>query len=325
MGIRSRSKPPLTDRPATALAVTVAVVALAASFAPAEEPKRPKVTGVAHIAVYAHDVDKTLAFYRDLLGYAEPFRLNRGSGALHLAFVKVNDRQFVEVFPEKAEGTDRLNHIALEVEDAEAMRAYLAARGVKVPDKVPVGRIGNANFNITDPDGHTVEIVQYLPGGRTAQQKGRDLPETRVSSRIMHVGVAVASLDKAMAFYGDVLGLKETWRGSAKGKELNWVNVRVPDGDDYVEFMLYKTPPTLQRLGTMHHLCLEVPDIEAAKSVLDARPARKDYPREMTIQTGVNKKRQLNLYDPDGTRIELMEPKTVDGQPAPSSTAPPPG
>jgi hypothetical protein len=44
----------------------------------------------------------------------------------------------------------------------------------------------------------------------------------------------------------------------------------------------------------------------------------------MDIQTGVNRKRQLNLYDPDGTRVELMEPRTVDGTQAPPSTAPPP-
>ena len=38
----------------------------------------------------------------------------------------------------------------------------------------------------------------------------------------------------------------------------------------------------------------------------------------------MNSKRQINLYDPDGTRIELMEPNTVDGKPAPDSTAPVP-
>lgn len=334
MRAATRDNPPRAGapRPAPAslpaAAAAIAVLAIAASFAAAEEPKRPRITGVAHIAVYAHNVDQTLAFYRDFLGYAEPFRLDRASGALHLAFVKINDRQFIEVFPEKTAGTDRLNHIALEVDDAEAMRAYLASRGVKVPEKVPVGRVGNANFNITDPDGHTVEIVQYLPDGRTARQKGRDLPDSRISTRIMHVGVVVASLDRAMKFYGDILGLEETWRGSARGKDvLSWVNVRVPDGDDYVEFMLHAgaSPPALQRLGTMHHVCLEVADIEAAKSALEARPARRDYDRPLTIQTGVNRKRQLNLYDPDGTRIELMEPKTVDGQPAPSSPAPPPG
>jgi lactoylglutathione lyase len=306
------------------LAVVAAGTVALASAAPAQAPKRPRITGVAHIAVYAHDVDKTVAFYRDFLGYAEPFRLNRGSGVLHLAFVKVNDRQFVEVFPEKAEGGDRLNHIALEVEDAEAMRAYLASRGVKVPAKVPVGRIGNANFNITDPDGHTVEIVQYLPEGRTAKERGNDLPDSRISSRIMHVGVSVASLGPALDFYRDILGCQETWRGSAKGKELNWVNVKVPDGDTYVEFMLYKGDLPTQRLGTMHHLCLETPDIDKAKATLEARPARQDYTRDLEIKTGVNRKRQLNLFDPDGTRIELMEPMTVDGTPAPSSPAPPP-
>jgi catechol 2,3-dioxygenase-like lactoylglutathione lyase family enzyme len=304
--------------------VTIASLAASASVASAEDAKRPRITGVGHIAVYAHDVDRTLAFYRDFLGYGEPFRLDRPGGNLHLAFVKINDRQFVEVFPEKEAGTDRLNHIALEVEDAEAMRVYLASRGVKVPDKVPVGRIGNANFNINDPDGHTVEIVQYLPDGWSMRQKGKNMPESRISPRIMHVGIAVGSLGPAMAFYRDILGFEETWRGSARGQELNWVNVKVPDGDDYVEFMLYKAPPTVARLGTMHHLCLEVPDIERAKSTLEARPARKDYPHEMEIKTGTNRKRQLNLYDPDGTRLELMEPKTVDGTPAPSSAAPPP-
>jgi lactoylglutathione lyase len=33
---------------------------------------------------------------------------------------------------------------------------------------------------------------------------------------------------------------------------------------------------------------------------------------------------EVNLFDPDGTRVELMEPNTIDGKPAPSSTAPPP-
>ena len=57
---------------------------------------------------------------------------------------------------------------------------------------------------------------------------------------------------------------------------------------------------------------------------LKARAAKVGYTREIAIQTGVNKKRQINLYDPDGTRIEVMEAREVDGVPAPSSTAPVP-
>ena len=305
-----------------ALGLVMAMIGLAAGDEPAV--KRPRITGVAHLAIYAHDVDKSLAFYKDYLGYAEPYRLTTASGGLHLAFLKINERQYLEVFPEKAAGTDRLNHISVETDDAEAMRAYLASRGVKVPARVGLGRIGNANFNINDPDGHTVEIVQYKPEGWTLREKGKFLPESRISSRAMHLGIAVGSLDRAMAFYGEILGFTETWRGSANGKQLSWVNMKVPDGDDYVEFMLYKGDLPTARLGTMHHLCLEVPDIEAAKKTLEARPASRTYTRPLEVRTGINRKRQLNLFDPDGTRIELMEPRTVDGTPTTSSDAPAP-
>ena len=85
----------------------------------------------------------------------------------------------------------------------------------------------------------------------------------------------------------------------------------------------YDQLPTA-RLGTLHHICLEVPDIDKAKADLESRPARKNYTRPMDIATGTNRKRQMNLYDPDGTRSEVMEPNTVDGKPAPPSSAPPP-
>jgi hypothetical protein len=46
------------------------------SLAAAQDVKRPRITGVAHIAVYAHDPEETIAFYRDFLGFGEPYRLN---------------------------------------------------------------------------------------------------------------------------------------------------------------------------------------------------------------------------------------------------------
>jgi hypothetical protein len=42
------------------------------------------------------------------------------------------------------------------------------------------------------------------------------------------------------------------------------------------------------------------------------------------MHLGINRKRQANLFDPDGTRTEIMEPNTIDGKPTPSSTAPAP-
>jgi len=290
----------------------------------AEAPRRPKITGVAHVALYVHDIEKSRAYYKDFLGFGEPYKLDNPDGSLALTFIKINDRQYIELFPEKAPNTDRLNHISIETDDAESMRAYLGANGIKVPDRVGKGRIGNSNFNVTDPDGHTVEIVQYEPDGWSVREKGKFLDGPRISTRMTHVGIAVGALDPAMKFYRDLLGFQEFWRGSSDGKQLSWVNLRVPDGDDYLELMLYGQTPSLASLKTMHHICLEASDIAGAAADLEKRPARSAYTRTIESHTGVNRKRQMNLYDPDGTRTELMETHTVDGTPTPSSTAPPP-
>ncbi len=304
--------------------LTSLLVAAIASAVPADEPKRPKILGVAHIALFVHDIGKARAFYKDFLGYGEPFQLDNQDGSLSLTFIKVNERQYIELFPEKEANTDRLNHISIEVDDAEAMRVYLASKGIKVPEKVGKGRIKNSNFNIKDPDGHTVEIVQYEPDGWSVREKGKFMDGPRISTRIAHLGIAVGKLEPAMQFYGEVLGFKELWRGSRDGKVLDWVNMQVPDGKDYIEFMLYDQAPNLKRLGTLHHICLEVADMDKAVADLEKRPARKEYTQPMEIKTGVNRKRQMNLYDPDGTRSEIMEPKTIDGKPTPSATAAPP-
>ena len=291
-----------------------AALVMAASAA---EPQRPRITGVAHIALYVHDIGQSREFYRDFLGFQEPFQLDDPDGSLHLTWIKVNDRQYIELFPEKTAATDRLNHISLEVDDAEAMRAYLAANGVKVKDKVTKGRIGNSNFTINDPDGHGVEIVQYEPDSWTSREEGKFMAGPRVSTRIRHLGISVGSLEPSLKFYCGLLGFQETWRGSRGGPWLSWVNLKVPEGDDYIELMLYDpaSPPTVGQLGGMNHICLEAADAARAEQTLKSRPLPAGCKALTPLKTGVNGKRQVNCYDPDGTRVELMEPHTVDGKP----------
>jgi len=290
------------------------------------KPTRPQITGLSHIALYVHDLEQSRAFYKNFLGCQEPYSLPNTNGGVQLTFIKINDRQFIELFPEKAgqTNTDRLYHIAIETDNAEAMRRYLAACDIKVPDKVPKGRIGNLNFNIFDPDGHQVEIVQYLPDGWTMREKGKFLGGDRVSSSLKHVGIIVTNLEASEKFYAQ-LGFHETWRGSRNTNQLSWVNLKLPESDDYVELMLYTELPPPDKRGTAHHMSLEVPDIDRAKAALETNSFRTNYARPLQVQTGINRKRQMNLYDPDGTRVELMEPKPVDGIAPPSSTAPFPG
>jgi catechol 2,3-dioxygenase-like lactoylglutathione lyase family enzyme len=289
-----------------------------------KDPKRPPITGIAHASFYTKDVESARRFYKDFLGYAEPFSLMASNGKnLALTFIKINDRQYVEVFPEKKQGGNRMYHFAVETTDAEAMRKYLASKGVKVPEKTPKGRTGNSNYFVTDPNGTICEIVQYEPGSMSDKTLGRDMPKARVSTRMSHVGFMVPDLDKAVAFYCGILGFKETWRGSRDEKNVTWVNLKVPDGNDYIELMLYDKEPSEGSMGSMNHICLEVKDVAESASLLKSRQLPEGCKTPTEMKTGINKKRQINCFDIDGTRVEIMEASTVDGQPVPSSTAPP--
>src|SRR5438270_11881420 len=123
--------------------------------------KRPAIIGVAHIGLKTDDLAAARNFYGHYLGYQEPFTLDKPSGGLMLTYFKVNDHQYIEIFPDlKSKTQDRLSHIAFETTDIRGLRDYLANRGVKVPDTVPQGQDGNLSIVLKDPDGHNVEFVQ---------------------------------------------------------------------------------------------------------------------------------------------------------------------
>jgi len=78
------------------LVVLSSLTAASVAFA-AEKP--PRILGISHVEVKASDVAKSVAFYRDFLGFAEQGRLNYANdGLLMLAFMKVSDNQQTEVF-----------------------------------------------------------------------------------------------------------------------------------------------------------------------------------------------------------------------------------
>lgn len=297
-------------------------------------PARPRITGLSHVALWVSDLDRSRAFYEGYLGFGEPYSLKGDSGAVQIAWVKINDRQSLELFPTGGgapKDGDSLYHIALETDDAQGMLDYLRSRGVTgpggrpLPEKAKAGRIGNLNYFTQDPDGHVVEFTQYMPDGWTLQKARQSLPPSRIAWRMSHAGIAVANLAASLGFYRDILGFRETWRGSSDGKILSWVNLRVPDGRDYIELMLVGAKPDAGRLHVLHHACLEVPDARAAQDELKSRTLPAGCRAPDPLKVGVNGKRQVNCYDPDGTRVEIMEANTFDGRPVPASTAPAPG
>ena len=316
--------------PSATLAFAAGFALFAATFAFTQEaaPQRPQITGISHAGYFVTDLPKAIGFWHDLLGFDEYTTLSKpDTDQIRIAFIKINDDQHIELFTDAPPSPpNMMSHYCFSVSNVEEMRAYLRSKGFDVkPGNGGKTRTGDYAFEIEDPDGTLVEFVQSLPTGIEMQDKGKFMPPTRISDAIYHVGFLVGNLDKSLAFYEGVLGFHEIWRGSSNGKELSWLNLQVPDGKDYIELMLYNGKPT--GFGTKNHTSLVVPDVQKAVADLESRPAYKTYltyGKPLVVQVGKNGKRQVNLYDPDGTRVELMEPVTVDGKPVPPSTAPPP-
>jgi lactoylglutathione lyase len=309
-------------------ALTAAVVLLTvASSVLAQDaaPQRPRITGISHVGYFVSDLPKAISFWHDFLGYDEAYDLKRpGTNDVRIAFIKINDRQHIELFTDApAAPPNRMSHLCFTVDNIEQMRAYLRSKGYNVkPGNGGKTRTGDYAFEIKDPDGTLVEFVQSLPTGMEMQAAGKLMPPTRIAPSIYHVGFLVGNAEKSIAFYRDVLGFRETWRGGRDPKVLSWINLQVPDGTDYIELMLYsKLPATF---GSENHTSLVVPDMQQAIATLTARPAYAAYGKKLEMRVGVNGKRQVNLFDPDGTRVELMEAHTADGKPVAPSTAPPP-
>ena len=279
------------------LVLLVCVLGVSAS---AQAPARPPIVGLDHVAFRISDIEAAQRFYGELLGY--PVVQPRMAGAPLM--VRVNKRQAIVLEPGlPADVDDRLSHIAFATADLPALKAYLDARGV-VSDG-PLGRTcGRTALRAQDPDGNVVEFVQedvIVASPPTS-------PYVPLSTRLYHTGVAVRDEAKAHAFYREVLGLEEIWRGGGDPARTSWVNMRVPDGTDYVEYMLNDTPPTRQQLGSQHHAALLVPDMQAAWEAVRARTPAAARAKLQKPRIGRNNKWQLNLFDHDGTRVELMEP-----------------
>jgi lactoylglutathione lyase len=272
---------------------------------------------------YAHDMEKSIHFYRNVLGYSDVSRETGPAGAARRVFVDINRVQYVELLPEVKPNTDRLERFGFVTDDVEAMRVYLASRGVEVPAGTATGPRGVRCFAVKDPDGHVLEFVEQRPAS-PARGVGTDLADDRVSGCLMHVGFITYSLQASMAFYRDILGCVETWRGSRDHKTLSWVQLKLPDSVDYIEFMLYDEFPSLERLGVLNHYGLEVPDIRNARELLAGRTGYAGYTRPLEPVIGACHHRLMNTFDPDGTRAEYMERATYDGLPKPSGNEPPP-
>jgi catechol 2,3-dioxygenase-like lactoylglutathione lyase family enzyme len=254
------------------------------------------------MCVYASDMDAAGLFYGHILGGVKGDDPQDPRGARYY----FNPTQFVEVLPLPAEhGEGRMGCVAYTTADANGLRSYLQTHGF-ASDEVRTASDGSVWFKTNDPEGNEIQFVQL---GRPPAMSAEVMP---IGRHIIHVGYLVHSREAEDRFYKDVLGFKPYWFGAMQADHLDWVSQQVPDGHDWLEYMMVGdgSDVPLSRvnqgeLGVLNHFSIGVPNMEEAVTTL-IKEGRLS-PRHDGPQMGKDGKWQANLYDPDGTRVELME------------------
>ncbi len=281
-------------------------IVLAAAFFPGlllaqpASPSRPTIGGISHVTLLADDIPKSQQFYAELLGWDQVPSADAKSGVRFYA----NHSQYVElVSPPQAGLADRLDMVAFLTSDAEALRRYLGINGVDVPRAVTAEADGSRSFVVHDPEGNKVGFTQdgsHPPAAPPTASRS-------LSSHIMHAGYVVRNRAALDHFYKDLLGFRLYWQGGNPDTRVDWVMMQVPDGTDWIEYMLYlPAKPSLAQLGSANHLAPGVVSVAELQKRLEARGWKAAAGTNPQV-LGVDGKMQLDLHDPDGTRIEFME------------------
>ena len=267
-----------------------------AAFAPLgaqTAAKRPAITGIAFPRFYTTDPAGAEKFYGNTLG----FKRHELNGVW---IYPVNRSQWVEVLtsPPPPQPDVRMAAVAFTTRNAAGLEHYLAAHGIKAELPLKVGE-----FGVRDPEGNLIIFVQS--GSNKLVANAPPSPDA-TSRRIIHVGFIVRDAGKEDAFWRDTLGFRPYWHGGKTDKRTDYQSIQVPDGTDWLEYMLNVSPtPTLQQAGVMDHFSLGVAHMADAVAALQRNKC--EGANCTKTQIGRDGKVQLNLFDPDLTRVEYME------------------
>lgn len=112
-----------------------------------------------HCSLAVKDLERASAFYRDVLGLLEiAIPSTFPAAGLNVRWFQIGDQQ-IHLLLESQNHPPSQRHLALQVDDAQAARTSLHAKGITIDEAVPIP--GADRFFITDPDGNRIEIIEW--------------------------------------------------------------------------------------------------------------------------------------------------------------------
>jgi catechol 2,3-dioxygenase-like lactoylglutathione lyase family enzyme len=310
-------------RPAFLLTVLLCCAVAANSDA----PKRPRILGIAGVTILVSDVPASRSFYQKVIDpeHACNFCEDVPSRSF---FLQSGQHITLDQLSAPA-SSSLLAQVSFRTGDLQKLRKFMKANGVGFEERKTKGKGGQSGtltgLLVRDPDGHQISFVgppELFSEPSTSLGPPPTIQQSFPSIRIIHAGFIVRDRAAIEHFYKDILGFRPYWHGGMKDDQTDWVSMQVPDGTDWLEFMVNVEPDADQRLrGIMNHIAIGVPDIHAAqKKLLENGLRLTEEPK-----IGRDGKWQLNLYDPDQTRVEFMEFTPVQKPCCSEFTGPHPG
>jgi catechol 2,3-dioxygenase-like lactoylglutathione lyase family enzyme len=285
------------------------------------------ILGLAGIAFRVSDLDKARRYYQGVLGFAEAFTVTDPNGRARSAFFKINDDQYVEVIPDLKPGEmNRQARVMVQSSDLERLHAIYTERGLN-PTPITTGGDGNPVFRIIGPDDAKLDFVQYVAGSQQGRLRGKLLDPRRISTHLWHVGIYTKDRATVAPFYQDKLGF-------ARGRDLpggRGEYIETPSSDRNIET---KHPPLdpnnpatraqyeREVMGAVQHMALEVADMRATRDLVQERGGYTDL--QVRAHVGNNRHWLMHMFDPDGSRAEIME-TAVQPESLPSMSVMAPG
>lgn len=122
-----------------------------------------RVKGVDHVVLNVADVERTMRWYRDVLGLQPVDYEGWKAGRTPLLAIRINETTIIDLVNTERSG-ENMNHLALWVEGD--LDAFLARDDIEVwrRDEGFIGAQGvGPSAQIVDPDGNRIEVKQYPP------------------------------------------------------------------------------------------------------------------------------------------------------------------
>lgn len=261
---------------------------------------RPRITGIDQVTIYVSDVEKSRQFYSDVLGLAAGCPQYSGSDTC-LCVRPSEQRIVLKLVPPQIRidaHKSWLAEVTFATDDVLDLRQYLLSHGLR-PGPIQKNSDGAQSFRVRDPEGNSIGFIHRSPSKIAYAPSSKE-----ISSRMIHAGFVVKDLAAENRFYVDILGFRLYWQGGFKDDGTDWYELQVPDGPDWIEYML-NLPANAdhKERGVQNHFSFGVKDVHATAAELRSR----GYETFDGPEVGRDGKDSLDAYDPDGTRVEIMD------------------